>query len=355
MITGIPSIDNEWRNIEDAIFKSLGKKEQLKKDFIEKIKNANIKEKEFLIFKAFFNRLSYIDKDDLKIYLKKNPLIFDRVWLAIEQASESRDYSSDATYNRNYCCKEIMHIYKSLLDKMSVLARELNINNSLELSILFSYLLWNGYLSKTKKHEFKANDKDELVGLLFADITNGIGVCRNYSEMLKDYLDYVGYKSIILANYLDDNIKVNYRMNINSRKGYTSSNERTLRNKKANHVFNLIEDNGLYIYDPTNLLLYSLQNKNYANLINGKGKNQIYSYQSYGFIYSEDDEKMLDRIFTEDKFECPYSKTDFISTSEVNLELIRNSKSLLEDFYIEAKPDIVSISEETKKTLTRKK
>lgn len=356
MITGIQSIDSGWQDTKKSIIASVEKQEQIKKELMLKIKNANIKEKELLIFNAFFNGLIYIDETELKTYLKKHPFIFDKLWHVIEHANEARGHSSDACYNRNKCCIEVMNIYKSLLDKMSKLAKELNVSNSLELSILFSYLLWNGYLSKTKKHEFKANNKDEIVGLQFIDITNGKGVCRNYSEMLKDFLNNNGYNSVILANYLYANIKVDYRMNIDGRKLYQMSDMSesiSFKKKKANHAFNLIDDKGLYIYDPTNLLIYDLKNRNTAKLVNGKGKNIIYPFISYGFCYSKSDEQLLDKIFTEDSFTSPYNKTDFISTAEVYLELLKNNTSLLEDFYTEAKSDIDGISEETKKVLTR--
>lgn len=355
MITGNPFVDKELQ-ISKYIKKDHSELTNYSSvDIITKLKNANRTEKEFLIFKAFFNDLTKETKEHLMYEIKAHPFFLNKLWWLIDEATDARKYSKCAIYNRNQCCIEIMTIYKSLLEKMSTLAKELNINNSLELSILFSYLLWNGYLSKEKILEYKENNDHEIVGLLFLNIINGTGVCRNYSEMLKDFLNYCGYKSVILANYLSDNIQIDYRMEINKKYGYTNSNEDMFKRKKANHAFNLIEDNGLYIYDPTNLLWYFLENVNSSILVNGKGKSIIYPYRSYDFCYSKDDEKLLDRLFSDEKFVPPYHKADFISTSEVNLELIKNSTSLLNDFYNEARSDLVNISSESNQIMTRKR
>ena len=103
----------------------------------------------------------------------------------------------------------------------------------------------------------------------------------------------------------------------------------------------------MYIYDSTNLLLHNLVNSSYCELVNGKGRSKLFPYQSYSFVNSKEDEKLLDRLFTDDKFISPYTRSDFVSISAVNLEIIRNSVSLLEDFYSEARTDIIGIAEKT--------
>lgn len=347
MITETTAVDSDINQILKE------SKEKFKSNLSIKLKKANITEKEFITFKLFFNGLNSEYKKIVIELMQKKLFTFEMLWRIMEVAERAKRCSNGAIYNRNKCCIEVMEKYKTLLTKMSKLSKELNINNSLELSILYSYLLWNGYLSKTRIHEFKEYDGPLIMGLNFTDITNGIGVCRNYTEMLKDFLEFNGCESIILENYSNDKIQVDYVPDIKRRKTSSTTNEKVNKEKKPNHVFNLIEDNGLYIYDCTNLALYELKNKNKAELVNGKGKNIVYPYYSYEFCYSKNDEKMLDRLFAEDDFSSPYTKSDFISISEVNLELIRNSKSLLEDFYTEAKQDILGISEETKKVLAK--
>ena len=63
--------------------------------------------------------------------------------------------------------------------------------------------------------------------------------------------------------------------------------------------------------------------------------------------------ELLDKLITSSDYVSPYTKGDLIIISEINLEIIRNSTSLVEDFYIEAHPNIIGISEETNKILRR--
>lgn len=320
---------------------------------VEQLKRLNMKEREFLIFKLFYNGINRNTCEKLKKIIRNYPFMFRNFSRVVDEALDARKNGLYDSLNRNENCYEIMEEYMSLLEKMSYLAKELNLNNSLELSVLFSYLLWNGYLSKRKVHKFQSENRKMIAGLLFADITDGIGVCLNYSEMLKDFLKYCGYQSIILLNHFDNNTKIDYIMNIGRIKSDDSqSKERNFNVKKADHTFNLIEENNkLYIYDSTNLLLYNINDWNSASLINGRGKNKLFPYASYSFCYSKDDRDLIDKLFIGEKLIPPYTKEDFISISEVNLEIIKNSTFLLEDFYVEARPYIVGVSEETNKIM----
>lgn len=353
MITGIPKIDNGFNDIKESLIKSQKEAEEFKEKLMIELKNASQSEREFILFKTYFNGLHNDEISAIKI-IKKYPSLINKLLSIIDEANSAKRCSSAAMYNRDDYFLEIMKTYKLLLEKMHQLAKELNIGNSLELSILFSYLLWNGYLSKNKKHQYIDYDDEPIIlGMNFINVLNGYGVCRNYSEMLKDFLNYSGYQSVILANYMSNNIKVDYIMDIQKRRIQMPGNSKTFQIRKANHAFNLIEDKGMYIYDPTNLLLYNSKNQSVATLVNGKGKNKIFPYQSYDFCYSKEDEKMLDKLFAKEKVISPYDKTDFKSTSEITIDIMKGSHSLLEDFYDEAKIDIIGISEETKKALAR--
>lgn len=175
--------------------------------------------------------------------------------------------------------------------------------------------------------------------------------------MLKDILNDNGYKSAMISNNFDYHTKFGFIMNIErpEKVNIKKSLKEMLSRKKPNHVFNIIEeDNKIYIYDSTNLLLYDIVNSNYSNLINGKGKNRLFPYQSYGFCINEEDISLLDRLFEETSFPSPYTKEDLISTSEIEIEIIRNSITLLNDFYAEARQDIIGISEEANRKVREK-
>ena len=345
----------EEKLISEYIIEGLQNQEQQ----IEEIKNMNFKERQYTIFKMFYNGLSSNDKDLLRKATARYSFILTRIYSLIDEANAALEHKKISIYNREEACIEIMTQYNSLINKISILAKELNMSNSLELCILYSYLLWNGYFSKTKQNIFKSEGRKFITGLYFADITDGIGVCLNHADMLKDILNSCDYTSVILQNSFDDTTKVNYKIDIerkNIKDEHKSLIEKILKIKKANHVFNLIEENNkIYIYDSTNLLLYNIADSNYSSLINGKGKNKLFPYQSYYFTYSKDEEKLLDRLISESDYTSPYTKEDFISTSEVNLEIIRNSITLLDDFYTEARSNIISISEETDKIMSRQR
>lgn len=337
------------KSVSEYMMESIEKREKETKSLKETLKNMTPTEREFAIFKIFYNNNDKKKQKQLYEIFKNNLLMLHKINATKKVAEDSEFYTRIAWINRHEACLELMSSYRNLLNKMSILAKELNTNNSLELSILYDYLLWNGYLSRTHKHEYKENEEKLFLGMNFTDISDGEGVCLNYSEMLKDFLNYNGYDSVMLCNYFDNENIINKMLRS--------------RNQKSNHAFNLIDDNGLYIYDSTNSVLYNLTRQDSTLLAEGDykdKKNQIYKsiiriYRSYDLCYSKKDEKLLDRLSYEQDFSSPYNKTDFTSTREVNLEIIKNSTSLLEDFYIEAKTDIIGISEETKKAVTRKK
>ena len=57
-------------------------------------------------------------------------------------------------YINNIYYEDLIEEYNMILKKTSKLAQELNLKNSLELSILFMFLLWDGYFSKNKKNKY---------------------------------------------------------------------------------------------------------------------------------------------------------------------------------------------------------
>ena len=105
----------------------------------------------------------------------------------------------------------------------------------------------------------------------------------------------------------------------------------------------------MYIFDSTNILMQKIISKYKTEMINGTGIFKLYPYQSHALCSSSDERKLLDKLLTTSEHVCPYTKRDLIITSEVCLEIIKNSTSLIEDFYTEIKPNIDSISKETSK------
>lgn len=316
-------------------------------------------ERKYKIFKIFYQ--GDIDENTIALQkiITKNRFVNSGDFNAMNEGMLASTSSNLIRKNRNKY-SEIMHNYNILLEKMSSLSKELNFTNSLELNILFSYLLWNGYLSKDRKYNFKKEDKDKIMGLFFLDTMDGFGVCLDNSEMLKDFLNLNGYPSAVLQNFYDDkSVKVDYEIDI-ERKTITDSTktkliERVLK-RNANHAFNLIEDNdSLYIYDATNLLMQGIISQDSSQMINGIGKFKLFPYRSYMLCANSKEISLLDKFIKTDNYPINYTREDLISISEVNLELLSSYHTLLDDFYAEVRPIIVGISNEAHKIKVRTK
>ena len=82
-----------------------------------------------------------------------------------------------------------LEIYKEILLSTKKLANELNLTNSLELCVLYTYLLWNGYFSKDKQLKYQTVGTNCIPGTYPYTIMSGGGVCLNFSEMLTDFIN----------------------------------------------------------------------------------------------------------------------------------------------------------------------
>lgn len=323
----------------------------------EELHNMSLKERKFAIFKMFYNGINENLKKLLEEATMKYPFILTGIHPIIEKANDALLNKRISLYNREEVGVNIITSYKDLLKKISKLSQELNINNSLELSILFSYLLWNGYLSKDKSYKFQSSNRANLSGMLFADVANGIGVCINNSDMLKDVLNESGYNSCVLVNNLNSFLDV-CSIYVIKRNGVIDNKniiKEIMNIRKANHAFNLIEEQGkIYAYDSTNLLLYNIDCQKYASLVNGFGKNMLFPYDSYSYCVDEKEVSLLDKLLAGKYTPKIYTNEDYISVGTVNLDIIKNSSQLLEDFYTDAHQDIINISKEIDKNIKQR-
>ena len=162
--------------------------------------------------------------------------------------------------------------------------------------------------------------------------------------------------SSMLMNHYNPLARIDYRIDLPRRTNDNKEHlitilvEELIRRRKANHVYNLIEDNNkLYIFDSTNMLMQKIIRNDKAEMVNGTGEFRLFPYQSHMLCASHDERKLLDKLLTTSEHVCPYTKRDLIITSEVCLEIIKNSTYLIENFYAEIKNNIDEISKETSK------
>lgn len=232
-------------------------------DIIEMCRELSYEEKKYLVFNLILNGKQKNYKSVIENYFnEKSSKYFKQILLgcAVNELEERNLKINEILGN----CEEN---YSKILNKFKVLVQELKLNNSLEISILYTYLMWNGYFSKDNKLFYKTQDRAIIQNNFSYDIMCGGAVCLNFSDMLKDILNECGYSSSILLNRLikERDLKKDYIPLIERNIAKTKFNFNLLSvlvspltKKIGNHAFNLIEENGqLYIYDPTNLFFWN--------------------------------------------------------------------------------------------------
>ena len=240
--------------------------------------------------------------------------------------------------------------YENILLGTKKLALELKLENSLELSNLFTYLLWGGYFSSNNFLRFQSNGRALIDEHYAFDIMNGIGVCLNFSDMLTDFINLFDYSSATVINSLGKENKSNYvpviKRNVakNSdsfgRNLVVSMMNPVLKNV-GNHAFNLINENGkCYIYDATNLMIFDIIDKFNCKDVCAAGSAKIKPYFSHIFNDSFKSFNALVDFNVKTDFVSPYTRKDFIFTWEECCDNFLKNKYLLGCFHDEIIEDI---------------
>ena len=252
--------------------------------------------------------------------------------------------------------KDSYESYNNIIDSFNKLADELNIKNSLELSLLFSYTLYNGYFSFNKKHFYKIEDRLSISNFYAADIFNGGGVCLNYSDMLTDILNKRGYDAAIITNKINKvkrSYTPNLKTNIIKPKLITKIEGlifRTISNIIGNHACTLIIDkNNPYIYDATNLTMFDCVSQKKATHTLGSGSIKLTPY--FGMIVATNEQNInaFEKLCLYKDYNNPYSRKDFIITAECNYEKYDNNTSIFNSFNDSIMPSINNILKKVKK------
>lgn len=263
-------------------------------------------------------------------------------------------YRESLTYESTVILYEY---YPDILNQMKSLAEELGLSDSIELGNFYSYLLWNGYLSKDKNNVFNAQDRNIIFGLFFMDVINGKNVCLNHSDMLKDFYNICGYDAASLITYLSDEVEMHYRPKVERNFEDFSLGFRTFNvfmtsfmKKFGNHAFTLVRDKNdrMVVYDSTNLSLFGIKDANRGEVINGSGECMLNPFVSSVINpYSQQELRALSGLYEVSDLTSPYTRKDFIETSETTIDLLNRNVSLLDDFYSSIEPSIVGICDNT--------
>lgn len=330
-------------------------------DLLKKaIDTKNEQQQTLLLFKLFLS--IYKDKKtknkkllDVISILSKENICYDEILFAASFASAGikQGLSYKQKFEQAYGTKEN---YQSILNNFQKLTQELNLDNSLKVTLLYAYLLWNGYFSKNCFLQFQEENRSLIPGLYSYDISRGIGVCLNFSEMLADILNACGYQSAITICHLKSSRVISgYMPPIQQNYKQYKSNQIEnflcfLKNLRTpitmDHAINIIkEKNHLYAYDVTNLLMVNIANSQQAYNMLGKDTYLIDPYVSYTYNMSSTAQKALDFLNFKRNYINPYSKKEYINTSEEYTSLFDESYALFQEFYTDIYQDIINISD----------
>ena len=283
---------------------------------------------QFYIFKEFLNDSKNIDYEEITRLRKLEGLSNNDVKKIKEFAKIVKALNTQAKNNQEKY-SEFLFDYKSILEKTTKLAKELKLTNSLEYSILYTYLIHRGYFSKYKIIKFEREGRKNIPGLYQLDIMAGRAVCLNFSEMLKDFLNTSGFNS---ATIMSSNTYKN-----------TLLEKLLIQEEKPTHVINLILEHGkMYIYDSINECIFKLENNESAKIISGADfykykylwlyKYRLYPYKSYHLNFSQKEIEVLDMLHTTNYFNSPYNKESYKETRENCIEIFRENRQLISDY-----------------------
>lgn len=243
--------------------------------------------------------------------------------------------------------------YLSILRKYKDLADELLLINPIELSILFSYLLWDGYFSKDKHSVYKNENALLLCHLYPYTVMDGWGVCLNHGIMLADYLNLCGIEAAPLkAGIKQCKVKSTYVPPIEReipkmKEKFTLTSLFIAKHpKNGNHVFTLIKESEyFYMYDATNLATFAVKSPTKAMCTTANVKATLYPISSYEMVDNSASYRTLNNFITTSEFsKCPYQVDYFKFITEQSLETIKQNLNLIDDCYDESYEDITVIA-----------
>ena len=282
-----------------------------------------------------------------KLLFHTNELDTFRLLLSYQKGLRNQEVQECLRNIRAYY-EEYLEYYQNILNKIKILSSELNLSNSLEICNLFTYLLYQGYLSENGYNKFQSKERKNIGGMFFADVATGKGTCLNYSEYLKDLLNTCGYASSCIVNsiYVKERSCTSIeKINI-SDKGRLKKINMLLSSitRSNNHAFTLIkEEDKYYIFDATNYLILSINDLN-AAIINGIGSVKLDIPFSYLLNYTAKEKELLDNIVCQSVTNSLYDEYSLIAYRNIDKLLFEEQESLIKDFYIDAKKDIASLA-----------
>ena len=314
------------------------------------MKNRNDFIYDIISQKKFEHLKKMMQEEQLSVFFKDNCI----VKMLIDSKKE---------YEYNYYVfvhyyPEILSSYDKVIENFSVLSQQFGLSDALETSILFSYLLWNGYFSYGRDLHYCGINNLNRFDFFGLEVMAGQGCCTHFSYLLKDFLDVCGYDSAVLLNYMKRIDYSSIYLPDIDRKRIICGEKENIRDKffrkistkmSGNHAFNLINDSGnLSIYDATNLLYIPISDC-VGYKVNGQfAQGTLHPDFSYIFNLEEGAIKTLDLFHNKERGSY-FDLKEYEMKSEKLLKMFRNNQDLLLDSYQASSNDITVVSDGIKK------
>lgn len=169
--------------------------------------------------------------------------------------------------SRTYEFQELKRNYDIYVAKIGNFFKELGINDTLDIAMLYMEMLYSGFLSVPghfNYHLFK-NDFDMCSSLMGARVASGEAVCRHIASNLIDIYKYLGFPATYLTVKGTDN-------------SVRSAVADRVLPFRTNHAVVLVGDKyGKYVVDPTwETIAEFRQNESFAHIIFNKREIPMY-------------------------------------------------------------------------------
>lgn len=243
--------------------------------------------------------------------------------------------------------KDYTRSYFDIVEKISKLIKELNISSIEKMSIIITYLIWNGYLSLNKDFVFQNEDRINKLLLLGLDVINGKGVCLNIASILKDILCSMERDAHLITCRITngmiskkDNLKFNIDRNKSQKHNIITEvigDILPLANHAVVSVSN--EDGKHFIIDPTNLRFMNYTSLLKAAYLGNTRECSIYPFSLY-FLEMLTKEEMTKYFLDTYHSKNVLNEEEALKYIEQASATCEKNKALFDDFHDEVHDEI---------------
>lgn len=259
--------------------------------------------------------------------------------------------------------KPYYQAYFNIVNRTAELLYKLEIRDPFSASVIFEYLLWNGYFSINHKLVYSIQNRINQIAVTGADIMRGKSVCLNNADMLTDLLRALGIKSYTFGcdvKTTPETKKLEYRPNIERvtvdprfrDKLVSKLIGATPLSKIGNHAITLFEwQDALLFRDPTTLAFMNFTDFLKARYVGSDLEVQLKPWLP--LILDEITKEKMDHLvykgyLLSDKEAISLDTTRKIS--ELTMDLCETAKPAFENLHERNQNDIETVC----KTLTKK-